>query len=205
MLPFCRGKIRVRRVIVRSQGGGFIGVGVCRPPNPSISRECMFGARFKSQRRLPSGRSVRRSRRDHRAAGSSRACGYGIVEGLPVWPNRDPLAEMGGINLYGFVRNAPTQLVDLFGLDSLGLWDRPPGTSPLACSRRCVEFQPHWKSLGFPSFSACVGQSVAWANGWGVVPSWLNHLMKGAGPWYLSGSVLGAILNCGMNDCIRYE
>ena len=31
------------------------------------------------------------------------------------WLNRDPIMEESGINLYGFVRNAPTQFVDPFG------------------------------------------------------------------------------------------
>ncbi len=120
MLPFCWERIRVRRVIVRSQSGGLVGVDVCRPPNPSISRECMFGARFKSQRRLPSGRSVRRSRRDHRGAGGSRTCRYGSVEGLPVWPNRDPIGEEAGLNLYAFVQNGPTVDIDPHGQSIIG-------------------------------------------------------------------------------------
>ena len=32
------------------------------------------------------------------------------------WPSRDPIGEQGGVNLYGFVKNAPVQKVDLFGL-----------------------------------------------------------------------------------------
>jgi RHS repeat-associated protein len=32
------------------------------------------------------------------------------------WLNRDPIAEEGGVNLYGYVGNAPTTFVDLFGL-----------------------------------------------------------------------------------------
>ena len=31
------------------------------------------------------------------------------------WPSRDPIGEMGGTNLYGFVSNSPTQFVDLLG------------------------------------------------------------------------------------------
>ena len=32
------------------------------------------------------------------------------------WLNRDPIGEDGGVNLYGYARNAPTTFVDLFGL-----------------------------------------------------------------------------------------
>ena len=34
---------------------------------------------------------------------------------LQRWPNKDPLEERGGINLYGFVQNEPTDLVDSDG------------------------------------------------------------------------------------------
>lgn len=32
------------------------------------------------------------------------------------WPNRDPIGEYGGVDLYGFVRNDGVNLVDLYGL-----------------------------------------------------------------------------------------
>jgi RHS repeat-associated protein len=35
---------------------------------------------------------------------------------LQRWPNRDPMGEHGGINLYGFVANAPSEYVDFWGL-----------------------------------------------------------------------------------------
>ena len=34
------------------------------------------------------------------------------------WINRDPIGEMGGINLYAFVQNNPVNSVDLYGLMS---------------------------------------------------------------------------------------
>jgi hypothetical protein len=33
-----------------------------------------------------------------------------------TWPNRDPILELGGINLYGFVYNDPENNTDFFGL-----------------------------------------------------------------------------------------
>ncbi|MEK7996598.1 MAG: RHS repeat-associated core domain-containing protein, partial [Planctomycetota bacterium] len=39
--------------------------------------------------------------------------------GLGRWINRDPIGERGGRNLCGFVRNAPTYVVDILGLDEL--------------------------------------------------------------------------------------
>ena len=35
---------------------------------------------------------------------------------LGKWPSRDPIEEEGGINLYVFVNNTPTQYIDEFGL-----------------------------------------------------------------------------------------
>jgi RHS repeat-associated protein len=46
---------------------------------------------------------------------------YRLYEpGLQRWINADPIEEDGGINLYGFVYNDPTDLLDLYGLD---WWD----------------------------------------------------------------------------------
>jgi hypothetical protein len=66
------------------------------------------------------GRSVRRGRRDHRGAVGSRPCRYGSVEGLPVWPNRDPIGELGGVNLYAIVNNAVLDSMDPLGLRAGG-------------------------------------------------------------------------------------
>ena len=38
---------------------------------------------------------------------------------LQRWPNRDPINELGGMNLYEFVRNQPTIRRDSFGLYGL--------------------------------------------------------------------------------------
>jgi len=46
----------------------------------------------------------------------SRACAYKSASGRGNWPSRDPIEELGGINLYGFVGND-----DLNQVDSLGL------------------------------------------------------------------------------------
>ncbi|MDR3574548.1 MAG: RHS repeat-associated core domain-containing protein [Anaerolineaceae bacterium] len=41
-----------------------------------------------------------------------------------TWPNRDPIFEKGGVNLYEFVSNSPVNAVDFLGLESLPI---PPG------------------------------------------------------------------------------
>jgi hypothetical protein len=39
------------------------------------------------------------------------------VPGIPYWPARDPIGEKGGVNLYGFVGNWPTDEIDSLGLE----------------------------------------------------------------------------------------
>jgi uncharacterized protein RhaS with RHS repeats len=41
---------------------------------------------------------------------------------LQRWPNRDPIYEKGGINLYSFVMNDPQDKVDTFGNGWWGLY-----------------------------------------------------------------------------------
>jgi hypothetical protein len=41
---------------------------------------------------------------------------------LQRWPNRDPIGEDGGYNLYGFVSNQPVTGWDRFGLENGDLW-----------------------------------------------------------------------------------
>jgi RHS repeat-associated protein len=41
--------------------------------------------------------------------------------GLGKWINRDPIAESGGLNLYGFVRNDAINAVDFYGLAQFGI------------------------------------------------------------------------------------
>ena len=45
--------------------------------------------------------------------------------GVQRWINRDPIGELGGVNLYTFVSNKPLALVDTFGLAG-----RPPTPPP---------------------------------------------------------------------------
>ena len=41
------------------------------------------------------------------------------------WLSRDPIGELGGVNLYAFTKNAPLNLIDLFGLLVVGAFDKP--------------------------------------------------------------------------------
>lgn len=53
---------------------------------------------------------------------------------LQRWGNRDPLGELGGINLYGFVANNPVILIDAYGLAIVGMpTPVPPGDNSIVC------------------------------------------------------------------------
>ncbi len=57
------------------------------------------------------------------------------------WLSRDPIAEAGGINLYGYVSNNPTNRRDLFGLQTLNQspldpeWQELDGYTPEAAQQ----------------------------------------------------------------------
>jgi len=42
-----------------------------------------------------------------------------IASDHPLWPNRDPIGERGGLNLYGFVRNQVVNTFDFLGLTDM--------------------------------------------------------------------------------------
>jgi hypothetical protein len=47
------------------------------------------------------------------------------------WPSRDPIGEEGGVHLYGFVDNKPTEEFDLLGLMKSDVPGSVPGQDPL--------------------------------------------------------------------------
>ena len=66
-------------------------------------------------RQPPSGRFSSRRRRTRAIATGSTRCAYKTASGRRQWPNRDPIGERGGVNLYGFVGNTPINFVDTDG------------------------------------------------------------------------------------------
>jgi hypothetical protein len=63
----------------------------------------------------PSGRKLRRGRFRPINTPGWRVCGYKTASGRADWPNRDPLGERWGINLYQFVRNNSVNTIDSDG------------------------------------------------------------------------------------------
>jgi RHS repeat-associated protein len=78
----------------------------------------------------------------HEASGLELALYRAYDPELGRWISADPLGERGGLNLYGFVGNSPTFLIDLLGLqpDSEEFWKAYPDYSKSA-----AEF---WRTLG---------------------------------------------------------
>lgn len=62
------------------------------------------------------GQGVRNNRLASRIGTQGRSSySYETASGLPVWPSRDPIGERGGLNLYGFINNAPIIYIDYLG------------------------------------------------------------------------------------------
>ena len=91
---------------------------------PKAERECFVSAAHppSSQKNrvggfsgCPSGRLSRRGRGRSIFTAGSRVCAYKTVSGRHEWPNRDPIEEKGGNNLYDFVANNALNSTDYLG------------------------------------------------------------------------------------------
>jgi len=76
---------------------------------------------------------------------------------LQRWPNRDPIQENGGINLYEFEGNSPNYSIDAWGF---GIWFPKPGpcTMPFACGGPKVE--GHCTLVAVDIYKDCKGNCV---------------------------------------------
>jgi len=73
--------------------------------------------RVRGFRRCASGQTSSRRRCRSMFTPGSRVCGYKTVSGRHEWLNRDPIGELGGLNLYAYVGNNPIDLFDPLGLE----------------------------------------------------------------------------------------
>ena len=78
------------------------------------------------------------------------------------WINRDPIAESGGVNLYGMVGNNPTNKLDLLGLETFGYGGEYD-----------ISLGPFHHSLGWKTV---IGhdQCKKWYEGWSFSPILLS-------------------------------
>jgi len=83
------------------------------PTSPRKTRVGVF-------RHRSSGQTSSRRRCRSMFTPGSRGCGYKTVSGRHEWPNRDPIQEFGGLNLYAYVFNNPINWIDLYGLSFSG-------------------------------------------------------------------------------------
>lgn len=79
----------------------------------------------------------------------SRTCAYKTASGRGNWPNRDPMQEQGGLNLYGFVGNDSINYYDGLGLtkvtDVLGAFFSPSTADRLWVMGPGDEYTGHMK------------------------------------------------------------
>jgi hypothetical protein len=68
----------------------------------------------------PSGRLSRRSCFRPILTPGCRAYGYKTAAGRLQWPNRDPIGEEGGVNLYAYINNNPVDQNDPLGQHAYG-------------------------------------------------------------------------------------
>src|SRR5207253_6846394 len=75
-----------------------------------------FGNTISSSGTLATANVYRFSSKERHANSGMYYYGYRFYDpNLQRWPNRDPIGEEGGINLYGFVENDPVNSLDPFG------------------------------------------------------------------------------------------
>lgn len=99
------------------------------------------------------------------------------VPQLDRWPNQDPIGELGGLNLYGYVGNDPIQVTDPFGLawydDVADYWSHQGEEAKKAINN----FLP-------PVLAAAADTIIDIGTGtFGGTPAALGHYGEGTGAW----------------------
>ena len=126
--------------------GPFPAPNLPRPPKPRNQRNSMASNRL---RRKPAN------------AKPVHVADYGYRYYDPLtgrWPSRDPIEEMGGVNLYGFVGNDGVNFFDLLGLEEL-FREEPTWTSCIT-GRQCSRANPQGRAQPPDNGNDLVDQAI---------------------------------------------
>ena len=124
---------------------------------------------------------------------------------LQRWPNRDPLEERGGLNLYGFLHNDPENAVDLLGLGGLvpGAGNPGKGNQQSNAQKCCKSRGGNYGSTAGNKYggdmAACVRACVANSPGIGLF-TWPagGGIGGGIGTMFpITGGIIGGIIGQG--------
>jgi len=107
---------------------------------------------------------------------------------LGRWPSRDPIEEEGGLNLYGFVGNRPTSVVDLLGLAAWH-WDPVKSTDYALAYDPAATVRRHGPPASHVPGGAAARLAAALLGG--LNNDLMNHYFTGGGADYdVTGSAL---------------
>jgi len=103
------------------------------------------------------------------------------VSGIPYWLSRDPIAEDGGINLYGYVENNPINFYDPDGLQSI---NSPAGAAAMA---EIAAFEAGYSSAAAMRAALAAAAAAEAGNSASSDPCPDNNLFNKIGDWVKTG------------------
>jgi uncharacterized protein RhaS with RHS repeats len=121
-------------------------------------------------------------------AAGCEGCGYETALGRWRWLNHDPLGELGGINLYGFVYNDPVNTIDPYGEAGaipFPTWVWPKSPNPVNCAFAAGAAVGTGLYMLFPDAMTKPGE---WVGNWWVPPPPLKTDMGMGGKRGWAGS-----------------
>jgi len=87
------------------------------------------------------------------------------------WPNRDPIGENGGVNLYGFIHNNPVGRFDPFGLKDYKVGTADPTITPDAGAGTWDSEEWTWSNVGLKQLIVN-NIGIVWVG----MPDAVNHI-----------------------------
>jgi RHS repeat-associated protein len=110
---------------------------------------------------------------------------------LGRWPSRDPIGEDGGMNLYGYVGNAPQDKSDAYGLAVTASAYRTHYHGSVEASTKSFTYNPSYLNTDGSGPGAYVRPAASLVSGMSgaVHASYRAHTKLSALPWYLPGVI----------------